>query len=101
MVARDGVEPPTPAFSDLVQPEPTNYLQVCGRLPSTCKYVEGTAILGWDPGLSFVAILLPSTFGTGNHQPWRRLRGLPVVVRKRNPFHTLQVHRGRPGGSPL
>ena len=29
-----------------------NYLQVCGRLPSTCKYVQAEAILGWDHGLS-------------------------------------------------
>ena len=30
MVARDGVEPPTPAFSDLVQPEPTTTYRFAG-----------------------------------------------------------------------
>jgi hypothetical protein len=40
MVARDGVEPPTPAFSDLVQPEPTTPYMVAGdcQVPAnTCK----------------------------------------------------------------
>jgi len=30
MVARDGVEPPTPAFSDLVQPEPPTTYRFAG-----------------------------------------------------------------------
>ncbi len=40
MVARDGVEPPTPAFSDLVQPEPTTTYRFAGdcQVPAnTCK----------------------------------------------------------------
>jgi len=40
MVARDGVEPPTPAFSDLVQPEPTTTYRSAGdcQVPAdTCK----------------------------------------------------------------
>jgi hypothetical protein len=40
MVARDGVEPPTPAFSDLGQPELTTTYRFAGdcQVPtSTCK----------------------------------------------------------------
>jgi hypothetical protein len=40
MVARDGVEPPTPAFSDLGQPEPTTTYRFAGdcQVPAnTCK----------------------------------------------------------------
>ena len=40
MVARDGVEPPTPAFSDLVQPKPTTTYRFAGdcQVPAnTCK----------------------------------------------------------------
>ena len=51
-MARDGVEPPTPS---LFRPSSTytySYLQVCGRLPSTCKYVQGGTTMGWDHGLS-------------------------------------------------
>jgi hypothetical protein len=28
------------------------HLEVRGRLPSTCKHVEGGAMMGWDHGLS-------------------------------------------------
>ena len=40
VVARDGVEPPTPAFSDPVQPEPTTTYRFAGdcQVPAnTCK----------------------------------------------------------------
>jgi hypothetical protein len=40
MVARDGVEPPTPAFSDLVQSKPTATYRFAGdcQVPAnTCK----------------------------------------------------------------
>jgi hypothetical protein len=50
MVARDGVEPPTPAFSDLVQPEPTTAYMAAGdcQVPAnTCKAEQSWAgILG-------------------------------------------------------
>jgi len=50
MVARDGVEPPTPAFSDLVQPEPTTAYMAAGdcQVPAnTCKTEQSWAgILG-------------------------------------------------------
>jgi len=29
-----------------------SYLQVCGRLQGSCKYVQVAPILGWDHGLS-------------------------------------------------
>ena len=44
MVARDGIEPPTPAFSVFVQSVFSTTSKVRGRLPSTCKDVEATAI---------------------------------------------------------
>jgi len=51
MVARDGVEPPTPAFSDLVQPEPTTTYRFAGdcQVPAnTCKAEQPWArIMGW------------------------------------------------------
>jgi hypothetical protein len=53
MVASDGVEPPTPAFSDLSQPELSTTYRTCGRLPSTCEHVLGRSIMGWDHGLGF------------------------------------------------
>ena len=40
MVAIDGVEPPTPAFSDLVQPQPTTTY----RFAETAKYLQIRAI---------------------------------------------------------
>ena len=40
------------AFSDLVQPRTYNCSQVCGRLPSSCKHVQGSEIMDWNHGLS-------------------------------------------------
>jgi hypothetical protein len=42
MVARDGVEPPTPAFSDLVQPEPTTTYMIAGdcQVPAKTRKAE-------------------------------------------------------------
>jgi len=42
MVARDGVEPPTPAFSDLVQPEPTATYRFAGdcQVPANTDKAE-------------------------------------------------------------
>jgi hypothetical protein len=57
MVARVGVET---ADASLFRPSSTstyNYSQVCGRLPNTCKHLQGGAILGWDHGLNFVCDL--------------------------------------------
>jgi hypothetical protein len=46
MVARDGVEPPTPAFSELVFPVfPTTSMVAVG-LPNTGKYEESARIVG-------------------------------------------------------
>jgi len=46
MVARDGVEPPTPAFSELVFPVfPTTSLVAVG-LPNTGKYEESARTVG-------------------------------------------------------
>jgi len=51
MVARDGVEPPTPAFSDLDQPEPTTTYRFAGdcQVPANaCKPEQSWAgIMGW------------------------------------------------------
>jgi hypothetical protein len=38
MVARDGVEPPTPAFSELTFPVFVTTSMVAGGLPNTGKY---------------------------------------------------------------
>jgi len=51
MVARDGIEPPPPAFSDLVQLEPTTTYRSAGDCQPH-KHVQATAIMGWDHGLS-------------------------------------------------
>jgi hypothetical protein len=46
MVARDGVEPPTPAFSELTHPVfPTTSMVAVG-LPNTGKYDENGRIVG-------------------------------------------------------
>ena len=46
MVARDGVEPPTPAFSELVFPVfPTTSMVALG-LPNTGKYEESARTVG-------------------------------------------------------
>jgi hypothetical protein len=46
MVARDGVEPPTPAFSELTHPVfPTTSMVAVG-LPNTGKYEENTRTVG-------------------------------------------------------
>jgi len=42
------------ADASLFRPSSTwtyNYLLVCGRLPSTCKYAQGGTIMGWHRGL--------------------------------------------------
>jgi hypothetical protein len=48
-VARDGVEPPTPAFSDLVQPEPTTTYRSAGD----CQVPANT----YRPELSWAGIM--------------------------------------------
>jgi hypothetical protein len=46
MVARDGVEPPTPAFSELSHPVfPTTSMVAMG-LPNTGKYKEDAGTVG-------------------------------------------------------
>jgi hypothetical protein len=49
MVARDGVEPPTPAFSDLGQPEPTTTYRFAGD----CQVPANT----WRPERSWAGIM--------------------------------------------
>jgi hypothetical protein len=46
MVARDGVEPPTPAFSELYFPVYTTTSMVAVGLPNTGKYGQGAKIMG-------------------------------------------------------
>ena len=65
MVARDGVEPPTPAFSDLVQPKPTTTYWLAGdcQVPANTYRAEQTwaGIMGWKeneyPAMSVIAML--------------------------------------------
>jgi len=46
MVAKEGVEPPTPVFSELTHPVfPTTSMVAVG-LPSTGKYAETSGIVG-------------------------------------------------------
>jgi hypothetical protein len=50
MVARDGVEPPTPAFSELIVPVfPTTSMVAMG-LPNTGKYEKNEWIVGDSRG---------------------------------------------------
>ena len=44
--------PPTPAFSDLVQPELTTTYRFAGDCQVPAKYAQAGAIMGWDHGLS-------------------------------------------------
>jgi hypothetical protein len=46
MVARDGVEPPTPAFSELAFPVFPTTSKVALGLPSTGKYAQTGRIVG-------------------------------------------------------
>ena len=46
MVARDGVEPPTPAFSELCFLVFTTTSKVAVGLPNTGKYVQNGRIVG-------------------------------------------------------
>jgi len=66
MVARDGVEPPTPAFSDLVQPEPTTTYRFAGdcQVPAnTCKPDQSWAgTMGWVWAESLAPILFAGHF---------------------------------------
>jgi len=71
-----------------------NYLQVCGRLPSTCKYVQAGPILGWDRGLSADQSLLrrfgsQGIFGTRKPHLLQCLRSFLFLVWKRNVFGSV------------
>ena len=46
--ARDGVRTADASLFSPSSSRTYNYLQVCGRLPSTCKFAQAGAILGWD-----------------------------------------------------
>jgi len=99
VVARDGVEPPTPAFSDLVQPEPTTTYRFAGdcQIPAnTCKPVQSwAAIMGWVNAQPLGPIPLAGHFWHTQITLVAMLAQLPLCCVEKKPFRHREVPDNR------